>query len=343
MNEGRDQTHWRELLPALRELKADEHPVVAVVGLGVSIPATQDAARALSALDLPAVGGVLTATDLDAPRLFEVSPSNAQYVTALAGYRSQRPELDSALLVYDTNDDNYVRTLREAFEQQFRPYINGRLKGFIGSLGTRDAQAAVFDAIKNTVCAAKVDMVLYAGRDRDLPTLIGQLAERAQCYQRPPVDPLVILTGSTGLNITKDTERLMAEHRITLIDAASSDPLAWRTAADAPAGFKDFHTAFTERFPAGELTDGYALGHHDAVALVTEALRNFAAQSPGTVISGKDVHNQIINLNEQDHPFPAAGGDLTFDNRPGRWPHGKRIALLQVPPGKKPLPSFTTP
>jgi hypothetical protein len=79
------------------------------------------------------------------------------------------------------------------------------------------------------------------------------------------------------------------------------------------------------------------------VALVVEAIRNFAEQSPGSLVSGKDLHNQIINLNEADHPFQAAGGDLTFDNRIGRWPHGKKIALIQVPAGRSPLPSFTTP
>ena len=343
MNEGRDQTHWTDLMPALQELKTGDHPVVAVVGLGVSIPPTQALATELSRLDLPAVGGVLTATDLNAPRLFEVSPSNDQYVTALADYRRLQPGLKSALLVYDTNDDNYVRTLRVAFEKQFAPFIKGRIKGFIGSLGTHDAQAAVFDAIKNTVCASKVDMVLYAGRDRDLPTLIAQLAARAECYRRPPVDPLVVLTGSTGLNLDKTVEQTMRDGRITLIDASSSDPVTWQRGIDAPAGFNGFHAAFVKDFPAAELLDGYALGHHDAVALVVEAIRNFAEQSPGTVVSGKDVSNQIINLNEADHPFQAAGGDLTFDNKAGRWPHGKKIALIQVPAAKTSLPSFTTP
>jgi hypothetical protein len=343
MNEGRDQTHWPELIPVLRELKTGDHPVVSVVGLGVSIPPTQAVAVELSGLDLPAVGGVLTATDLEAPRLFEVSPSNKQYVNALVDYRRLHPRLKEALLVYDTNDDNYVRTLRDAFRQQFKLFIKNRQKGFIGSLGTTDAKAAVFDAIKTYVCASKVDMLLYAGRDRDLPTLIGQLAARSECYRRPPVDRLVILTGSTGLNLDKSIEREMVDSQITLIDASSSDPIAWQAGADAPAGFKSFRTEFLKYFPATDLLDGYALGHHDAVALVTEAIRNFAEQSPGSVVAGKDVHNQIINLNEADHPFQAASGDLIFDDEPGRWPHGKKIALIEVPAGNPPLPSFTTP
>ena len=343
MNEGRDQSHWPDLIPVLRELKTGDHPVVSVVGLGVSIPPTQAVAAELSGIDLPAVGGVLTATDLNAPRLFEVSPSNEQYVNALADYRRRHPQLKEALLVYDTNDDNYVRTLRVAFQEQFKPFIKGRQKGFIGSLGTTDAQAAVFDAIKNTVCASKVDMVLYAGRDRDLPTLIDQLAARSECYRRPPVDALDILTGSTGLNLDKTVEQKMVDGRITLIDASSSDPVTWQTGVDAPAGFKGFHAEFIKAFPATDLLDGYALGHHDAVALVVEAIRNFAEQSPGSVVAGKDVHNQIINLNEADHPFQAAGGDLIFDDEIGRWPHGKKIALIQLPAGRPPLPSFTTP
>lgn len=247
------------------------------------------------------------------------------------------------MLVYDTNDDNYVRTLRDAFQKEFEPFIKGRQKGFIGTLGTRDAQAAVFDAIKNTVCASKVDMVLYAGRDRDLPTLVDQLAARSECYRRPPVDPLVILTGSTGLNLDKSVEDKMIEGRITLIDASSSSPVTWQNGTDAPGGFAAFHAGFIKAFPATDLLDGYALGHHDAVALVVEAVRNFAEQSPGSIVGGKDVHNQIINLNEADHPFQAAGGDLTFDNAAGHWPHGKKIALIQVPAGKSSLPSYTTP
>ena len=54
----------------------------------------------------------------------------------------------------------------------------------------------------------------------------------------------------------------------------------------------------------------------------------------------REAANEIV---ARVHPFQAAGGDLTFDNQIGRWPHGEKIALIQVPAGRSPLPSFTTP
>ncbi len=329
MNEGRDQTHWTEMTRELKALKDGPHPVVAAVGLGVSIPATRDAAIELHNLGIPAIGGVLTATNLSTPGLFQVAPSNADYVTALHDYLKTRPELKTAILAFDNNNDYYVRTLREAFERtELEPYTGGRVKSFIGSLGVRDATPAVFDDVKQYVCINNADMVFYAGRDRDLSALVDQLALRRQCGHNKPV---VILTGSTGLNLADGVDQVMTDHQITLIDASSSDAVKWQQGRDAPAGYEAFHRAFIAQFAETELADGYAIGHHDAVATAAWAIRRFSQQAAGRVPTGLDVLGQITNLNDATHAVPAAGGTLTFDDRSGGWPHGKVVVILQLP------------
>jgi hypothetical protein len=342
MNEGRDQSHWPEMVKALEGMRSGTHPVVAAVGLGVSIPATKEVAKALSTLGIPAIGGVLTATDLSTPGLFQVSPSNEDYVTALQSYLSGRPELKIAVLAYDTNNDNYVASLRRAFERpDLASYIDGRVKGFDGSLGARNATAAVFDDVKQSVCYTNADLVFYAGRDRDLLPLVAQLANRRQCGHQKPV---VILTGSTGLNLLDETaKQTMTKSQITLIDASSSDPVGWLGSSTAPAGYEAFYHTFVRDFAEQELHDGYAIGHHDALATVAWAIRRFALQAANRVPSGQNLLTQISNLNDRTLAVPAAGGTLTFDGSGKGWPHGKVVALIQVPGDNTGLTSFTTP
>jgi len=70
-NEGRDHKEWPGVVEQLRALKEGEHPLVAVTGLGISIPATRDAAEALGNSGIPTIGAVMTANKMVAPRLFQ--------------------------------------------------------------------------------------------------------------------------------------------------------------------------------------------------------------------------------------------------------------------------------
>src|SRR5262249_50632299 len=95
VNIGHAQAHWREMADELATPLRGDPPLVAAVGLGVSIALTQRAATALDAHQIPAIGAVLTATSLKAPRLFKVSPSNQQYVEALQQFVAAEPTLRS--------------------------------------------------------------------------------------------------------------------------------------------------------------------------------------------------------------------------------------------------------
>jgi hypothetical protein len=343
MNEGRTQSHWPEVTAALAGMTGGAHPVVAAVGLGVSVPDTRKLAVALNELRIPAIGGVLTAPTLATPGLFQAAPSNVDYIRALSAYLGTRPELRTAVLAYDSNVDYYVQTLRRAFEgPELKDYLGGREVGFNGStLSTGTVVPAIFDDVKDDVCLTRAQMVFFAGRDRDLSRLIDQLAQRGQCGADRP---LVILTGSTGLNLDDGIGATMTASDITLIDASASDAQGWSTSdgsvVGVPADFASFRAAFLASYPASDLTDGYAIGHHDAVAIAVKAVRQFARQAPDRTPTGPNVLTELANL----HKFPGAGGSLSFDDHSDGWPHGKAVAIVQLPTAPTtPLPSFITP
>src|SRR5262249_1908758 len=169
----------------------------------------------------------------------KVSPSNQQYVEALQQFVAAEPTLRSGtgILFYDNKpDDIYNQTLRAAFEKWFPTYIQDRKWEFPGSRGTNGEATTDFSAGRSRVCAHNADMIFLAGRSRELPKLIDNLAARKSvCGHNKRI---VILSGTTGLGgLEKDTARqaLMREKNIIIVDASSANLPQWRTGT-APAG-----------------------------------------------------------------------------------------------------------
>lgn len=78
--------------------------LVAVIGMGISITATVDGAKVLSAAGIPMVGSVFTGDTLNwqrIPGLASAAPSNNQEVTALVNYSRSQGGLGKAFLVVD--------------------------------------------------------------------------------------------------------------------------------------------------------------------------------------------------------------------------------------------------
>src|SRR5262249_22826202 len=152
--------------------------------------------------------------------------------------------LTAGYLVYDINDDNYVRTLRQAFEYQFgaRYRLYARRTAFAGSKNSGEpaARPTLFTLAVSNICLTQADAVFYAGRDRDLPALIQALSNRDSCGHDKPI---TILIGSTGLGKTQTNakiHRTMVDSKITLIDAASANAPRWGRQDRAPAGYSAF-------------------------------------------------------------------------------------------------------
>ncbi|HEX9999806.1 MAG TPA: hypothetical protein VGB74_05095 [Actinoplanes sp.] len=377
VNIGRDQKQWSRMLPVVSSMaRAGKHPLVAAVGLGVSLAATKEAADALSELPVPAVGAVITANNVTAKNMFVVSPSNLDYVNALREHitataetaaakkagndpppiSADRKALKSgtAILVYDTTEgDNYATTLADSFRTQLPGYLDGREVGFKGSIQPNGEITADFGPVRTTLCLTEADMIFYAGRDRDLTSLITAVATRKSSCKT--VKKLTILTGATGLAEFQRDQPLqdqMRKNDITVIDASATYARRWLSGAEAPPGFDAFRTAF-EKYAAATrqtvdvLDDGYLIMHHDAVlAVVTAARTAVIDQKDNKEPVAKDVLRTLRNLNVPPAVVRGASGDIGFNGTSG-WPHGKPVPIIEIPEPQqaaaKPPPVYLSP
>jgi ABC-type branched-subunit amino acid transport system substrate-binding protein len=344
-NEGQDESHWDDVVPQLTDLSTpgSRNPVVAAIGLGVSIPYTQSAVKKLSDGHLPTVGAVVTATDLSAPELFKVSPSNLDYASALKQYIDSRQDLQTGkgYLVYDRKDDDYTKTLREAFVTKFPEFAldqNQNQDSFVGQVGAPAGAPDLFQPIAQNICGSDAKVVFYAGRDIDLGKFITQLAQRPGCRTSAP---FTILTGSTGLGQIQSDPALVATmraQRITVVDASSTSPVDWAAGHDAPPGYADFQTAFHDAgFPDTERPDGYAIMHYDAALVVASAVREAYPQLGASYITADTVRNMLFNAHGQNGAVHAASGTLSFDDKSNGWPHGKYVPIITIPEEATPV------
>lgn len=351
-NEGKSADQWPRVINQLAPLTGGEHPLVAVTGLGSSVPNTKAAADALSGRGIPAIGAVLTATDMTSKTLFNVSPSNEQYMAALRAYVDQHPELVSGFLLRDSKDDNYLNTLYDAVMNEFgsRFQLESKHLAFTGSRDPGGVPNLFTRAADEILCTDRTDVLFFSGRSRDLATLIRVLAGNTGCVRDKR---LLIATGSTGLG-TLDTDpelvQDMRRARISVIDASSTDYRSWAAGTNAPAGYKEFHDYYSNvlHLPETALADGYAIMHHDALLTAIWTARRLYEENNGDLrtLAPQNFRDRLGGLHGTS-AIPAAGGQLTFDDLPksqGR-PHGKPVPLIEIPAPADPgsLPHYTTP
>jgi ABC-type branched-subunit amino acid transport system substrate-binding protein len=347
-NEGGQQAEWRRVVRKLEEMAADEHPMVAVIGMGTSIAATRDAAQYLSvsASALPMIAGVTTSDEFrDIEGFTRVSPSDSDYVAALASYLAGRNDLRSGMLVYDRSEpDLYVRDLRLAYEAQLGDYLTVDAKSYFGEGDSSQNQTKLFSAITESVCnVQRLDMILYAGRALDLDDFVESLSGRT--CRANPVAILVGATGLTGLELLRDT---LTRGKITVVNAAAIDP-GWFAGSGtpkvaSPTYFPPFAAAFEGEISESDaLADGYAIIHHDAMATAVKAIRTVARQLPGAdqVPTAGDVRGQLLNLNNGSE-VRGAGGTLSFTTDRLADPVGKWVPIILIPAPAAPGPARPT-
>lgn len=346
-NAGSGLTHWEPVVTELAERVDGEDRLVAVTGLGMSVAATEAAAKRLSQLRIPMIGALITADGLDHEHidgLIRTNATNTDYVAALSRYLQGRPELRDGLLVYDANQpDLYTRTLKEAMEREFSErggYLRYPPQSFVGASIPGEATPNMFDGITKNICTVRPQLVFYAGREGDLVSFIEALSHRV-CR----AEPLTVLTGATGFGLVKEITGKLVAANVTAVYASSVDDDRWRAGAPDAPHYQDFHTAFTEHFKSAFLDDGYAVMHHDAVVTAARAIRLAAEQSKNAdrLPTPGDVRSQLLNLNNA-YQVPAASGQISFSAKTKGNPGGKPVPVLQVPPpaaGPATTPYFT--
>lgn len=250
-NVGSRQLHWRPVVDRLIQMTSEEHPLVAVVGLGTS---TQDAAastRQLAQHGIPMIAA--TATALHDQGLFRISPSHTEIAAALDhSWRGARPEF---VFTENQPQDLYVESLRQAFARKWQlPEV---LNGGSPFLPT---------------CSSAM---LYAGRTRDLVRMLEYLPQHC------PDESVTIGTVIPDPSTLPESE-LAATGGTRLIYATPADPIGWKSnPAHAPAGFKSFHTAYTKLFDIAP--DVLSLLYHDSAAAAFTALSTLPKPSTTSV------------------------------------------------------------
>ncbi|WP_156057725.1 hypothetical protein [Micromonospora parva] len=321
VNQGSRQPALDALVPAIVALGDAEHPVVAVVGLGSSFTGTEGVASALSQRGIPMVGAVTSATSLNAERystFHSVSPSNDDYAMSLKDLLDKNPDTlpRNGIVVYDQNKDPYPLTLTEAFTSVLKGYLKAPPQAFAGGTVGNPAMPNVFSPVVTNLCnavaddAIKLQMVFYAGRVADFPSLAAALRERT-CRSHP----LTIMVGATGFQLSPQQVNLLDEANVSVIWASSADAPAWiGRRPGTPAGFADFLKAYhvDEKFPSDNLNDGYAVMYHDAVASAVKAIR--MATGRDNLPGAADVQTQFSNLTLA-HKVAGASGTLSFGGR----------------------------
>ena len=118
-NEGSQQEAGTDFLDSIVKMSQPDHPVVTVIGLGVSVPNTKTAAEYLAQRKIPMVNAVASADDLtNLPLLWSVEPSNHDFVRALGSFLDRQSILKSGLIVYDQNTDLFTRSLANDYRDQ---------------------------------------------------------------------------------------------------------------------------------------------------------------------------------------------------------------------------------
>ncbi|OKI23901.1 hypothetical protein A6A08_03335 [Nocardiopsis sp. TSRI0078] len=337
-NMGGQQEQWEPVVSDLVAMAEDgTNPLVAVIGMGVSIDSTRDVAARLDAHGIPMVSSAVTADGLaqpETPGLMRAAPSNTEYVRALRAYLDGLEEPARASLVYDDNEpDLFVETLREAYEDQLGVYISGPPQEYMGTTVGDPPKAGLFDTVVRNVCVSETDTVLFAGRAPDLGEFLASLAHRPCTDQ-----PFRVLFAAIGLTAMDDEEVMgyLAEGDITLVYASATDP-RWTTgdpSADRPPHYLPFVNAFHEYVgddEADALNNGYALINHDAFAVAASAVRMTNEMDlEGAPPTSAEVSAQLMLLNSA-YRVRAGGGFLSYSDEYGGEAVGRYVPVVELP------------
>jgi ABC-type branched-subunit amino acid transport system substrate-binding protein len=353
-NQGLNQDRWSSLVPQFARMTKAPHPLVAVTGLGISNRHTADAAKALSKRAIPVVASVVTATDIAQPYLFKMSPGTDQQIKALHQYLTEHPLDHDAFLVYDARkDDNYVQGLAAGLRASFPEYQLARGASYEGSSGPGTEPPGQFASVSADICTAQPRTIFFAGRFRDLHTLVTALNGRSACGKKIPI---TIVTVTTGLDVAYSEPGFLADlsrAKLTLLGASTAAVTDWLHGRSVPQGFDDFRSVYlkTLHYPVGSLNDGYAILEHDAIRFAVRAAEYGAtAKHPPTVAS---VYRNLVNMrmyrvggyNSCSLCAVGASGTFGFDDfEHGKGlPHGRPIPVTQIPGRAYTTPVYTTP
>lgn len=363
-NIGKDIKQWAPVVDQLASLVNEESPLVGVFGMPSSTPETKATIDELTRLEIPAISPVVTSTDMKADYFFKTSPSNASLAQALKRYLNENPGRRTGYLVMDNRkNDNYSLNLRDAFLEVFKTEygLDRRVGSFLGQIGDPAGMTRRFSQIAQEICLYKADTIFFAGRDRDLPYLVGQLADEHLCDTAGPMRILKVGIGFDPMHTTDTITKQLQSTGITLVGAAAVSPDWWaEDAQHPPQGLDEFLTSFdplkrdyNQELGDRVLDDGYAIMYYDAFMVIRQAVNQALRDLNESVDAGgggelrlprkDDIYNTIINMNvlggggggnvDCVNCVHGASGTFGFGNAPQteQWAVCKPVPVIRYP------------
>lgn len=313
--------------------------LAAVAGIGVSLDTTIAEVKALTGNGIPVFASTITSDAFDnIQNLVRVSPSNAQEVNAALSFI--KPHATTAFLIQDTNptdsyDTTIVSEFRDGFPDHTHKIVAIESYNTVGEV-TANGPAAERTAnrigqMTSDICDADAGVVLFAGRGRDLGTLITDLGSRP-CLN----EPVTVLTGDdvTDMSITAGVEKGL-QSGVALFYAAEANPGEWNQGngavfGEGRQGFAQFAGQFGARFPGVSDNDSNAMMGYDAALTGISAIRLAGVQP-----SPADVADELSALQGSRAVDGASGpinlsADYQGPDAQGSNPVDKVIPILQL-------------
>ncbi|MEV2252443.1 hypothetical protein AB0I94_17985 [Streptomyces sp. NPDC050147] len=359
-NPGRDYASWEKVTSRLHDMTDDsQSPLRAVTGFNLSVQNTEDALHALAAVDIPMVGGPITADEMENvrtdgtqrfPGMARTAPTNSDQAKALVDYNTGEKDTkrEDAVLVVDIRPhDTYNSSLAKAFAKAVSPRT--KPKEFESESPTEVGNVAnQFAAMVDSVCNSRAKNIYFAGRPVHLRLFLLELAAR-------PCGKLeqTVITGSGASTVSlyltaRDWKALKDNPRITLQYSAVGHPQMWEKGDFGKT--KEFYTSAT-RSPAQVLRsiqgeaerrglssgesdfwdDSRAMSAFDSVWLAANALKETPPDANSRVPSLEGVRDQW-RATYSTKGVPGVTGWFCMDNDGN--PYNKAVAVVTLGKGK---------
>jgi ABC-type branched-subunit amino acid transport system substrate-binding protein len=291
--------------------RAPDH-LVAVVGMGLSINASEGAAETLARNDMPMFGAVISADQFNSSLfkhmnlaqpdvLTQVVPDVGTQVDKLATVIGKPAK---AVLVYDQQDtDLYTGDLKADFSRVFGTSLDGRQPS---PYTPGDEDNAEFKYIASSVCYTQGTPpdVLYAGRASVLASLVENLQDDLNCAGKK----ITIVTGGDGDGLAPSaTESAAGQGQVSVI---YSDIM---NLSQLTSGFKTSYARTLATFDPTEagLQSTWMAATYDSMMAAWTAIAAAYSAHPGTLPTRGDVA-QLAELLTGENDVPGATGKFSL-------------------------------
>lgn len=323
-NTGSRSAQWEHTVGELIDRKTSDDRLVAVAGLGPSTDPNLAALKRLSKNGIATVASTMSATNIqNIPGFVRVGPDNVAEAHAAANYL-KRTDARTAVVVQDIADNNYAKTLNDAFREAF-PDDDHKLLGETMTFDSAGAPGVWKTELRNipvSICDKKPEIIFFAGRGRQLTHFLDALANRS-CTQRK----FTVVAGDDTSNLNRRQIEIAAKRAVRVLytglahrDTLSNSP---NSVAEPSAQYFQVDGQMDRWFPGDDRYDGQDIMAHDAVLTAAHGIELAAG---GPEVTGEAVGRMFHQMDGQ--PVAGASGFISFQNNGN--PRNKAVPILSL-------------